>query len=171
MSLDFKIAGDQIFLIGESVNDIGCSEYVYSYHKIKNSSAPYFDLETEYKVQQVVKEVIQRKLVQSAHDVSDGGLFIALAESAMHRNLGFSIETDFDCRADAFLFGEAQSRVVVSVNEKNLDQFLDVLAKSDIQWANLGSVTDGEILIDEQSFGHISEAKKMYEHALEKMLN
>jgi phosphoribosylformylglycinamidine synthase II len=170
MSLDFKKAGDQIFLIGESVNDIGCSEYLYSFHKVKNSSAPHFDLDTEFKVQQVVKEVIRRKLVQSAHDVSDGGLFITLAESAMHRNLGFSIETDFDCRADAFLFGEAQSRVVVSVNEKNLDQFLDVLSKSDIEWANLGTVTDGEMLIDEQSFGHISEAKEIYENALGELM-
>ncbi len=171
MSLDFKRAGDQIFLIGESVNDIGCSEYLYSYHKIKNSSAPHFDLDTEFKVHQVVKEVIRRKLVESAHDVSDGGLFITLAESAMHHNLGFSIETDFDCRADAFLFGEAQSRVVVSVSENKLDQFLDVLSKSDLEWANLGTVTDGELLIDEQSFGHVSEAKEIYENALGEMMS
>ena len=171
MSLDFKKAGDQIFLIGESVNDIGSSEYVYSFHKIKNSSVPHFDLDTEFKVHQVVKEVIRRRLVESAHDVSDGGLFITLAESAMHRNLGFSIETDFDCRADAFLFGEAQSRVVVSVNGNKLDQFLDVLSKADIEWANLGMVTDGELLIDEQSFGHISEAKEIYENALGKMMS
>lgn len=171
MSLDFKNAGDQIFLIGESVNDISSSEYLYSFHKIKNSSAPHFDLETEYKVHQVVKDVIRRKLVQSAHDVSDGGLFITLAESAMHRNLGFSIETDFDCRADAFLFGEAQSRVVVSVGADKLDAFLDVLSKSDLEWSNLGTVTDGELLIDEQSFGHISEAKMIYENALSEMMN
>jgi phosphoribosylformylglycinamidine synthase subunit PurL len=96
MTLDFKKAGDQIFLIGESVEDIGCSEYLYSFHQVKNSTAPHFDLDTEYKVQQVTKEVIRKGLIQSAHDVSDGGLFITLAESAMNRNLGFSIETDFD---------------------------------------------------------------------------
>jgi phosphoribosylformylglycinamidine synthase II len=166
MTLDFKSAGDQIFLIGESVEDIGCSEYLYSFHNIKKSPAPYFNIEIEFKVQQLVKEFIRRRLIQSAHDVSDGGLFITLAESAMNRNLGFSIETDFDCRADAYLFGEAQSRIVVSVSEKNLDEFLDVLSKSDVEWANLGTVTDGELLIDEESFGHISEAKSIYENAL-----
>ena len=170
MTLDFKNAGDQIFLIGESVEDIGCSEYLYSFHNVKNSSAPHFDLDTEFKIQHVAKEVIRKKLVQSAHDVSDGGLFITLAESAMHRNLGFSIETDFDCRADAYLFGEAQSRIVVSVNENRLDEFLDVLAKSDVEWANLGTVTDGELLIDEESFGHISEAKEIYDNALGKLM-
>jgi len=170
MTLDFKNAGDQIFLIGESVDDIGCSEYLYSFHKIKNSSAPHFNLDTEFRVQQTVKEVIGKKLVQSAHDVSDGGLFITLAESAMPRNLGFSIETDFDCRADAFLFGEAQSRVVVSVSENNLDEFLDVLSKSDLEWSNLGVVTDGELKIDDESFGHISEAKEMYDHAIGNMM-
>jgi phosphoribosylformylglycinamidine synthase II len=171
MSLDFKNEGDSIFLIGESVDDISSSEYLYSFHKIKNSPAPHFDLDTEFKVQQVVKEVIRRKLVQSAHDVSDGGLFITLAESAMPGNLGFSIETDFDCRADAFLFGEAQSRVVVSVNEKQLDGFLDVLSKSDIEWANLGTVTSGDLLIDEQSFGHITEVKDIYDNALGKLMS
>ena len=170
MTLDFKNAGDQIFLIGESVEDIGCSEYLYSFHNVKNSSAPHFDLDTEFKVQQVVKEMIRKRLVQSAHDVSDGGLFITLAESAMNRNLGFSIETDFDCRADAYLFGEAQSRIVVSVSEKRLDEFLDVLSKSDVEWANLGTVTNGELLIDEQSFGHISEVKEIYDHALGKLM-
>ncbi len=170
MSLDFKNAGDTIFMLGESVDDISSSEYLYSFHKIKNSPAPHFELDTEFKVQQLVKEVIRKKLVQSAHDVSDGGLFITLAESAMHRNLGFSIETDFDCRADAFLFGEAQSRIVISVSEEKLDAFLDILSKSDIEWANLGTVTDGELLIDEQSFGHISEVKELYDNALGKLM-
>jgi phosphoribosylformylglycinamidine synthase II len=170
MSLDFKNAGDQVFLLGESMDDINSSEYLYSFHKIKSSPAPHFNLDIEHAVQQVVKDVIRKKLVQSAHDVSDGGLFITLAESAMPRGLGFTIETDFDCRADAFLFGEAQSRVVVSISEKQLDAFLDVLSKSDIEWSNLGTVTDGELLIDEQSFGHISEVKDIYDNAIGKMM-
>ncbi|HNP99073.1 MAG TPA: phosphoribosylformylglycinamidine synthase subunit PurL, partial [Bacteroidia bacterium] len=101
MSLNFKNAGDSIFLIGESVNDISSSEYLYSFHGVKQSPAPHFDLDTEFKVQQVVKNLIRKGLIESAHDVSDGGLFITLAESAMPGNFGFAIETDFDCRADA----------------------------------------------------------------------
>jgi phosphoribosylformylglycinamidine synthase II len=169
MTLDFKNAGDSIFLLGESKDDINCSEYLYSYHKIKLSPAPSFDIDMEFKVQQLVKNLISRKVVQSAHDVSDGGLFIALCESGMPRNLGFNIETDFDCRADAFLFGEAQSRVVVSVNEEHLDDFLDILSKSDVEWENIGRVTDGDISIDDVSFGNIAEANELYDNALNKL--
>jgi len=170
MTLDFKNAGDLIFLIGESANDIACSEYLYSFLKIKNSPAPHFDLDVEYRVQEVVKMLIRKKLIESAHDVSDGGLFIALAESGMPRNLGFSIETDFDCRPDAFLFGEAQSRIVVSVSSAHLDAFAEALSKSNVEFSNLGTVTDGELLIDEESFGHIRGAKELYDHALEKLM-
>ncbi len=170
MTLDFKKAGDIIFMIGESVDDIACSEYLYSFHGIKKSPAPHFNIDTEFLVQGIVKKLIHKKLVQSAHDVSDGGLFITLAESAMHNNLGFSIETDFDCRADAFLFGEAQSRVVVSVSEDKLDDFVDMLAASDLEFSNLGTVTDGDIIIDDEPFLHISEAKDLYDNALGKLM-
>jgi phosphoribosylformylglycinamidine synthase II len=166
MTMDFKNEGDYIFLIGASVNDISCSEYLYSYHNVKNSPSPHFNIEEEISVQDVVKQLIRKKLIQSAHDVSEGGLFITLAESSMPRNLGFSIETDFDCRADAFLFGEAQSRVVVSVSEDKMDAFVDFIAAMNIEFSNLGSVTNGELLIDDQSFGTIVEAKALYENAI-----
>ncbi|HNP99836.1 MAG TPA: hypothetical protein PKK99_12325, partial [Bacteroidia bacterium] len=70
---------------------------------------------------------------------------------------------------DAFLFGEAQSRIVVSVSEEKLDAFVDALAASDVEFSNLGAVTDGEILIDEESFGNIQEAKALYDTALDKL--
>ena len=170
MTLDFKAPGDSIFLIGESKNDISSSEYLYSFHKIKKSPAPFFDLDVEHKVQSVVKYLIKKDLVESAHDVSDGGLFITLVESAMTNGLGFSIETDFDVRADAFLFGEAQSRIVVSVRPEKLNNFVDFLAQADVEFSNLGDVTDGQLVIDEESFGHVSEAKSLYDHALGKMM-
>ncbi len=170
MTMDFKQEGDFIYLIGESINDISCSEYLYSFHKVKLSPAPHFDIDVEFKNQQVIKQLIQKRLVQSAHDVSDGGLFITLAESAMHRNLGFSIETDFDCRADAFLFGESQSRILVSVHPDQLDEFVNILVGSDVEFSNLGMVTGGEISIDEASFGNIFDAKDLYENALGKMM-
>ena len=171
MTLDFKAPGDSIFLIGESKNDISSSEYLYSFHKIKKSPAPFFDLDVEHKVQGVVKYLIKKDLVESAHDVSDGGLFITLVESAMTNGLGFSIETDFDVRADAFLFGEAQSRIVVSVRPEKLNNFVDFLAQADVEFSNLGDVTDGQLVIDEESFGHVSEAKNLYDHALRKMMS
>lgn len=170
MTLDFKEAGDVIFLIGESKNDINSSEYLYSWHKVKLSPAPDFDLDTEMRVQQVVRQLIRKKLIRSAHDVSDGGLYVSLAESGMPRDLGFAIETDFDTRADAFLFGEAQSRVVVSVHPDKLDAFVDFLADANVEFSNLGSVTEGSILIDDQSFGHIADVKDLYDNAIGRMM-
>lgn len=171
MTLDFKQAGDSIFLIGETVNDIASSEYLYSWHGIKNSPAPYFDLDKEYVTHQVVRKLIVKGLVESVHDVSDGGLYIALMESAMPRGLGFSIETDFDIRPDAFFFGESQGRFVVSVNESKLDEFVDVLMKSGIDFSNLGTVNDGEVVVDEETWGTIAEAKTTYMEALGKKLS
>ena len=79
------------------------------------SPAPYFDLEEEFSLQQKIAELINKKLIQSAHDVSEGGLFITLCESGFNRELGFTLETKDNLREDAYLFGEGQSRVVVSV--------------------------------------------------------
>jgi len=170
MTLDFKNVGDTIYLIGESKNDIACSEYLYSYHKVKSSPAPFFDLAKEYDTHQFIKQLIQSHAIVSAHDVADGGLFITLMESAMSRNLGFEIESEEDIRKDAFLFGEAQGRIVVSVPEAKQAEFIEIAATSAIEYTLLGTVTAGDILIDEQSFGHVSKYKSSFETSLEKTI-
>lgn len=171
MTLDFKQPGDSVFLIGKSTDDIASSEYLYSFHNIKNSPAPYFNLDEEYDMQQVIIQLIEKGLIASAHDVSDGGLFITLLESSMPRNLGFDISTDEDIRKDAFLFGEGQGRAVVSVSEEKLDAFVDFIASTGIDFINLGTVTQGEMLIDGEDFGKTSSYKELYDTALEKILN
>lgn len=170
MTLDFKNAGDSIFLIGKSQNDIASSEYLYSYLNIKNSPAPYFDLDEEFNMQQLVKLLIKNNLIESAHDVSDGGLFITLLESASPRNLGFDISCDEDIRKDAFLFGESQSRVVISVSPGKLDSFVDFIAESEVAFTNLGEVTSGEIKIDGEDFNHVQHFKVSYDTAIEKLM-
>ena len=170
MTLDFKNVGDAIYLIGESKNDIASSEYLYSYHKIKSSPAPFFDLAKEYDTHQFIKQLIQSHAIVSAHDVADGGLFITLMESAMSRNLGFEIESEEDIRKDAFLFGEAQGRIVVSVPEAKQAEFIEIAATSAIEYTLLGTVTAGDILIDDQSFGHVSKYKSSFETSLEKTI-
>jgi len=170
-TLAFKEKGHMIYLIGKSVNDIASSEYLYSYHGVKESPATYFNLEEEYEVQRVVRELIARNLIQSAHDVSDGGLFIALLESAMPRNLGFDITTDAEIRTDAFLFGEAQGRIVVSVSSSRETQFIDFMVASKVTFSTLGHVTKSEIRIDDVSFGFVADLKKIYDTSLEQLIN
>ena len=168
MSLDFKGKSDLIFLLGESKNDISSSEYLASYHNFKESSTPEFDLDKEFELQESVKELIRVKLIESAHDVSDGGLFITLLESAMPKNLGFDITTASEIREDAFLFGEAPSRVVVSVRETSEDAFLDLMKKSQVPYTLIGHVTRGEIRVDEHSFGEVDEFKDLFDTSLSK---
>ncbi|HLG34482.1 MAG TPA: phosphoribosylformylglycinamidine synthase subunit PurL, partial [Bacteroidia bacterium] len=166
MTLYFKKVGDIIYLLGESKDDIACSEYLYSVHGVKNSPAPAFNLDEEVAVQQSVLKLIREGLIKSAHDVSDGGLFIALAEAGMHRALGFDISSDESIRKDAFLFGEAQSRVVVTVSPDKEDAFLSALDDANIEFSTLGEVATAEIRIDGESFGTIAEVKHIYENAI-----
>jgi phosphoribosylformylglycinamidine synthase len=170
MTADFKSEGDLIYLIGESVNDIASSQYLASYHNIGASPAPHFDLEKEYGMHQVIKQLIKEKLIVSAHDVADGGLYIALLESAMPNQLGFEVTTEEDIRKDAFLFGEAQGRVVVSVKPEQQEAFVELMATCETEFSLLGTVTAAELLVDEASFGTVKLAQSVYDNVLHGIL-
>jgi phosphoribosylformylglycinamidine synthase II len=170
-TLDFKHEGDVIYLIGESKNDISSSEYLYSYHKVKNTPAPFFDLDTEYNIQACITSLIKNKLLVSAHDVSDGGVFMNLLESAMVNNLGFEIATDATVRKDAFLFGEAQSRVIVSVSTNNTSTIETELNKQNVAFTKLGFVKGKAVVIDTTNYGLISEYKHSFDTSIEGYMN
>jgi phosphoribosylformylglycinamidine synthase len=168
-TLNFKTEGDVIYLVGESKNDISSSEYLYSFHKVKNTPAPYFNLEEEYKLQNVISSLINSKLINSAHDVSDGGLFMNLLESAMVNNLGFEISSDSSIRKDAFLFGEAQSRVVITVSSNS--HIEEELKKLNIPFTKLGVVKGNAVVVDNTNYGLISEYKHSFDTSIETILN
>ena len=171
MTLAFQQAGDLIYLLGQPENDINSSEYLYSYHGVKLSPAPAFDLDTEFRLQQVTKQLILDRQVKSAHDVSDGGLFIALLESAMPQDLGFDIKTDPAFRSDAYLFGESQSRIVVSVSADSQAAFEAALGQAQLPHTLLGTVTGGACLIDGNNFPEVGEIKNLYDTSLEQIMN
>jgi phosphoribosylformylglycinamidine synthase len=173
MTLDFKTSGDVIYLLGESKNDINSSEYLHKICGVEFSPAPYFNLEEEFLVQQTVTNLIKNKLIQSAHDISEGGLFVTLAESAFHRNLGFDVTAPLSIngegqgvRADAYWFGEAQGRVVVTVKENEVIEFKKYL--KDISFEKLGIVINDKIIIDKEDWGNIFYWKEKYDTAIEK---
>ena len=170
-SLAFKGKSDLIYMIGKSTNDISSSEYLASYHGVKESSAPKFDLDAEYDLQQTIIKLIRAGVIESAHDVADGGLFTTLLESSFTNNLGFEIVSSSEVREDAFLFGESPSRVVVSVSETGEDAFLDVLKDCKTPFILLGHVTKGRIAVDDTNFGKIDEYKKIYNNSLAEKLS
>lgn len=170
MTLDFKQAGDRIYLIGTSRADIGSSEYLREVHGMEYSPCPYFDLEEEWHLQQTVAKVIRRGLVESAHDVSDGGLFVALMESAMPRGLGFTIRSNPGIRKDAWLFGEAQSRIIVSVRTEQAGELERFLHAEKQAFEFLGVVEGDSVVIDGNNWGTPREWQKTYDSLLSQMM-
>ncbi|WP_257656832.1 phosphoribosylformylglycinamidine synthase subunit PurL [Parapedobacter lycopersici] len=170
MTLDFKAEGDFIYLVGESHNDIASSQYLASYHGVKASPAPYFNLDEEYATHQVIKHLIRERLIASAHDVADGGLYIALAESAMAGNFGFAIDSDSEIRKDAFLFGEAQGRITVSVKPADQEAFVEFMAASGVEFSLLGAVTKNGFVVDGELYDTVSHAKDVYDNVLHGIL-
>jgi phosphoribosylformylglycinamidine synthase len=166
MTLDFKDKGDLIYLVGKYSDDMGSSEYLSAIQGVKLSPAPRFDLDEEFSMQQTVQELIGQNLINAAHDVSDGGLFVTLVEMGFPRGLGFDIETDMDIRTDAFLFGEGQGRVVVTLPEEKRDAFSEFKKSCDTPIILLGHVTKGKMQIDLQAFGFIDEARDIYMNSL-----
>ena len=166
MTLDFKDKGDIIYMIGEYSADLGSSEYLSTLCGVKLSPAPTFDLEKEFQLHQVVRDLIEGDFINAAHDVSDGGLFVTLTEMGIPRGLGFDIETDMDIRTDAFLFGEGQGRVVVTLPEEKRDQFNQYLKNVSVPVVLLGHVTKGKMQVDLKPFGFMDEARDIYMNAL-----
>lgn len=171
MSLDFKEKGQLIYLIGKSMNDISSSQYLYSYHGVRGSQAPYFDLDEEYNMQKSVRGLIQNQLIAAAHDVADGGLFTTLAEMSFPRGLGFDIVSDSEIREDAFLFGEAQGRVVVAVDNAVEDDFLDYMMESGVPFTLLGHVTQGKMVVDDVHYGFSQDYKERYDSVIGDLMN
>ena len=171
MTMDFKQEDDEIYLVGTQRNDINASEYLHKVHGVEYSPAPYFNLTEEYDVQAEIKKMIHKKLINSAHDVSEGGLFITLMESCFNRNKGFSVEAAYnDIRPDAYWFGESQSRVVVSVSKENRNDFNMLLEKMEMTVTYLGTVTSGNIRINGEDWGTVNEWKDKYENAIANLL-
>jgi phosphoribosylformylglycinamidine synthase subunit PurL len=166
--LDFKNEGDVIYMLGESRADINGSEYLFKLHDVKFSPAPHFELKEEAELQNKVAELIKNKHILSAHDVTEGGLFVTLMESAAQHGKGFDINYTKDIRKDAFLFGESQSRVVVSVAAGNVAAFESAVGNHPLE--KLGTVTSGNIIIAGEDWGNIALWKEKYDTAIEKEL-
>jgi phosphoribosylformylglycinamidine synthase II len=166
-TLAFQNEGDSIYLIGKQTEDIASSEYLYSYKGIKASPAPYFNLEEEHAMQKALATLIKDKALISAHDLSDGGLYIALAEAAIAGNLGFTVNAEAQ-RKDAFWFGEAQGRVIVTV--ANEQAFESAASGLNLPVLKLGKVTASDFLVNGNTVHSSSEAEVLYKTSLKKMI-
>ncbi len=164
MGMAFQHEGDKIYLLGQVVEDLGSSEYLYAYHGVKHSPAPYLNLQEEVALQKEVLALIHARLIRSAHDVSDGGLVVCLLESAFVKGLGFTLDCPGNLRKDAFLYGEAGGRVVVSVSPQQEKAFLSALKH--VPARLLGTVKGKDLALDGETLGSIASYRAIYDQGL-----
>jgi phosphoribosylformylglycinamidine (FGAM) synthase-like enzyme len=171
MSPEFKESGHQIYMLGTPYNDFASSEYLRLIHDVQESSVPKFELDEEYHNLYNLKVIIRKKLIQSAHDISEGGLMTALLEAALPHNLGFDIETDSNFRKDAYLFGESQGRIIVTVTPDNEDELVNYLNSHNVSFSKLGEVVGRRVIVDNQDFGFLKDWKSIHEQTLSEKLD
>lgn len=145
---DFKEANDAIFLLGTNRGDISGSEFLSVEYGLTTGDAPFFDLQFEATLQKCCLELITSGLISSAHDVSDGGVIIALLESAIVGKQKFGFNVTFDEGELALykiLFGEDQSKIVVSSKTENTGRIQNICSKFKMPVARIGTVTSEKI--------------------------
>jgi len=170
----FKNSGDVILLLGKNKEEIGGSEYLKTIHGLKKGRCPAIDLKLEKSVQKTTQEAIEKGLVRSAHDCSEGGLAVALAESCISnpaKKLGAVINLiDGKIRMDALLFGESQSRIILSANQKNVKKILQIAKKNKTPVSVIGEVRGNKLSINRAIKISVQELSKAWRSAIEDYL-
>lgn len=165
LGLAFREEGDLIYLLGDHATDINSSEYVYLYHKVKLSPAPHLDLDRELALQKLVIDLNSKGLLQSAHDCSEGGLFMTLTESAMAGGKGCKVNAQ-GTREDVLLFGESQGRIVVTVKPADLEKLVQSAKSFSVPCHSLGQVAGTEILFNGKNFGSLSTLSELHRNGI-----
>ena len=140
----FKEPEDLIVLLGKNKEEIGGTEYLTIVHNLIKGKPPAIDLNFEKRVQKACQQAIRARIIKSAHDCSDGGLAVALAECCIgnqEKMLGAEILLKEKIRTDALLFGETQSRIIVSLEEKNLKRLESICKKNRVPFTVIGQVS------------------------------
>ncbi len=167
VTMDFKDEGDLIFLIGETKEELGGSEYLSLIHGLETGQLPELDLNLEKAIQQTVIEAVQQKIIKSAHDCAEGGLAVALAESTMANSLGAEIEIeDGEVRSDAVLFGESQSRIIVTIAGKDLNLFMQICSANTVPVQRIGQVKGDELKINDWINARVELLKLQWQEAI-----
>ena len=172
MTPEFKEESDVIYYVGAPRKGLGGSEYLHTVHDLTTGDAPDIDLDFEARLQSTLLNVIQQKLVNAVHDISDGGLATTLAEMAMFAGKGADVSVD-NLGDDKYevLYSEAQSGVVVSCDPKSQKDVESQFNDKDIPFVKIGKVTDSNALnIDEMVSLSIDEMYDIYENVIERAM-
>jgi phosphoribosylformylglycinamidine synthase len=149
VSPSFKAEGDPVILLGETRDELGGTEYLKVVHGREEGAPPIVDLALEKAVQEACLKAIEAGLIRSAHDPSEGGLAVCAAECAFHSSggIGCEIELEGSLRPDALLFGESQSRILLSARPENAAAVLEIAKKEGVPAAVIGRTAGRNIKI------------------------
>jgi len=169
----FKKEGDIIVLLGETKEELGGSEYLKLIHELVSGPPPYIDLEVEASLTNTLLQASEMGIINSAHDLSEGGLAVAIAESCFTPNgpVGVKINPIYGrIREDAFLFGESQSRVIVSLDRKNIRILENIASKFGVPMEVIGKVAGNSLNIGDLINIQISKAYEAWAFGFEDVL-
>lgn len=167
IGIGFKDEGDTIILLGESLDELGGSEYLKVEHGVVAGEIPALDFELERRVQKAVRDGINAGLINAAHDCSEGGVSIALAEMAIAGRIGIDVELDDELSAVASLFSETQSRVVVGVSEEKTSVLCDALIEAGVPYSIIGEVGADRLRIAGKLDLDLEDVRAAFEDSLE----
>jgi len=172
VSPGFKAGGDAVIMIGESLEELGGSEYARLVLRLTGGAPPRLDLDLEKRVQNVCWAAAKAGLLRSAHDLSEGGLAVALAECAFQsrKGIGASVDLEDAIRPDALLFGETQSRILVTCRPANAGRILSLASGAGVRAAVIGKTGGEEIVIGHRGRGlvrvRVEQARRAWKLSL-----
>ena len=170
ISQDFKDENDLIFLLGENKEELGGSQYLRVVHNLAKGLTPQLDLVKEKGVQAVALEMIKSGIVKSAKGCSEGGLAVALAESCIAGQKGANVNMDDNIRKDALLFGETQSRIIISASSDNKDKIIEMAKKSNVSCKKIGEVKGDCLKVSDLINIGVGDLEKTYKQAIPKIV-
>lgn len=142
----FKRAGDRVAILGPNLDEIGGSLYLQKMTGKTCGKCPTLDIQIEARLQKCIRDMVNSGLLSSVHDISDGGFAVAVSESGILSGLGVNIDTNIDISDESFLFGEAQSRIIVSFDPAHEADLKRYTIKYELPYEIIGKVTDNGII-------------------------
>jgi phosphoribosylformylglycinamidine synthase len=170
----FKDEGDLIYLLGDDKEEIGGSEYLNVIHKIVAGDSPRLDLVKEKKLQDAVLELIRINMINSAHDVSEGGIVCAIAECCIidnEKRIGAEVKFSIKTREDFAYFSESQTRIIVSVSKNKKNEFEKFLKSSNQLFTELGFVGGSYLKINDDINVNLKELADLYFNTIPRIMS
>jgi len=174
MTSYFKNENDKIYLIGEDFEEIGGSEYLSIIHNKVEGNSPKINLETEQQLQKIVLKLIKEKIINSAHDISEGGIICAVAESCIINNtnsIGAKVKLPVKTREDFSFFSESQSRVIVSLSEEKEKDFLKILNDMNFPFLLLGTTGGTKFIVNDKFDITLDKLNELYYQSIPNLMN